>query len=150
PRGELLVRSADLFPGYYKRPDVTAEVFDAEGYYHTGDIVAEVGPDRLVYLDRRNSVLKLSQGEFVAVSTLEAVLGDSPLTPQICVSGKGGGSTLFAVVVRTKEVRPRHDAEALKPLISESLQDIAKATALRSYEIPRDFIIETTPFTLEN
>ena len=47
PRGELLVKIADLFPGYYKRPEVTAEVFDADGYYRTGDIVAEIGPDQL-------------------------------------------------------------------------------------------------------
>ena len=79
PRGELLVKSDDVFPGYYKRPEVTAEVFDPDGYYRTGDIMAEVGPDQLVYLDRRNNVLKLSQGEFVTVSKLEAVFGDSPL-----------------------------------------------------------------------
>ena len=79
PRGELLVKSEQLFPGYYKRPEVTAEVFDADGYYRTGDIVAEIGPDQLAYLDRRNNVLKLSQGEFVTVSKLEAVFGDSPL-----------------------------------------------------------------------
>ena len=48
PRGELLVKSDDLFPGYYKRPEVTAEVFDPDGYYRTGDIMAEVGPDQLV------------------------------------------------------------------------------------------------------
>ena len=39
---------------------------------------------------------------------------------------------------------------SLKPLISESLQNVAKAAGLQSYEVPRDFIIETTPFTLEN
>ena len=39
---------------------------------------------------------------------------------------------------------------SLKPLIGESLQNVAKAAGLQSYEIPRDFIIETTPFTLEN
>ena len=33
-----------MFPGYYKRPEVTAEVFDADGYYRTGDVVAELGP----------------------------------------------------------------------------------------------------------
>jgi fatty acid CoA ligase FadD9 len=38
----------------------------------------------------------------------------------------------------------------LKPLITESLQDVARAAGLQSYEIPRDFIVETTPFTLEN
>ena len=36
-----------MFPGYYKRPEVTAEVFDVDGYYRTGDVVAEVGPDQL-------------------------------------------------------------------------------------------------------
>ena len=59
-------------PGYYKRPDATAEVFDEDGYYRTGDIMVETAPDTLFYLDRRKNVLKLSQGEFVAVSRLEA------------------------------------------------------------------------------
>ena len=54
-------------PGYYKRPEVTAEVFDADGYYRTGDVMAEIEPDRLEYVDRSKNVLKLSQGEFVAV-----------------------------------------------------------------------------------
>lgn len=60
PRGELLVKTQALFPGYYQRPDVTAEVFDADGFYRTGDIMAQVGPDQFVYLDRRNNVLKLA------------------------------------------------------------------------------------------
>src|SRR6476646_31892 len=47
PRGELLVNSETLFPGYYKRPEVTADVFDADGYYRTGDVVAELGPDQV-------------------------------------------------------------------------------------------------------
>ena len=44
PRGELLLKTENMFPGYYKRPEVTADVFDADGYYRTGDVVAEVGP----------------------------------------------------------------------------------------------------------
>jgi fatty acid CoA ligase FadD9 len=150
PRGELLVKSADLFPGYYKRPEVTAEVFDADGYYRTGDIVAEVGPDQLVYLDRRNNVLKLSQGEFVTVSKLEAVFGDSPAVRQIYLYGNSARSYLLAVIVPTDDALARHDRDSLRAVISESLQNVAKAADLQSYEIPRDFIIETTPFTLEN
>ena len=65
PRGELWSSRRDVIPGYYKRPEVTAELFDAEGWYHTGDVVAEIAPDQLAYVDRRNNVLKLSQGEFV-------------------------------------------------------------------------------------
>ncbi|HZA10558.1 AMP-binding protein, partial [Mycobacterium sp.] len=150
PRGELLVKSHDLFHGYYKRPDVTAGVFDADGYYRTGDIVAEVGPDQLAYVDRRNNVLKLSQGEFVTVSMVEAVFGDSPLVRQIYIYGNSARAYLLAVVVPTSEALSRWPAGELKPLISDSLHNVAKAAGLHSYEIPRDFIVETTPFTTEN
>ncbi|MDH6193620.1 fatty acid CoA ligase FadD9 [Mycobacterium frederiksbergense] len=143
PRGELLVKSEQMFPGYYKRPEITAEMFDEDGYYRTGDIVAELGPDQVVYLDRRNNVLKLSQGEFVAVSKLEAVFGNSPLVQQIFVYGNSSRSYLLAVVVPT-------DSGATKQAINDSLQDAARAAGLQSYEIPRDFLVETTPFSLEN
>ncbi|MEE6168272.1 MULTISPECIES: carboxylic acid reductase [unclassified Mycolicibacterium] len=143
PRGELLVKSEQMFPGYYKRPEITAEMFDADGYYRTGDIVAEVGPDQVEYLDRRNNVLKLSQGEFVTVSKLEAVFGDSPLVQQIYLYGNSARAYLLAVVVPT-------DPSESKQAISDSLQDAARAANLQSYEVPRDFLIETTPFTLEN
>jgi fatty acid CoA ligase FadD9 len=150
PRGELLVKSETLIPGYYKRPQVTAEVFDADGYYRTGDIMAETGPDQLVYVDRRNNVLKLAQGEFVTVSKLETLFGDSPLVRDIYIYGNSARSYLLAVVVPTEEALSRLDAQSLKPLIADSLQKVAKAAALQSYEIPRDFIVETTPFTMEN
>ncbi|CDO30159.1 carboxylic acid reductase [Mycolicibacterium porcinum] len=143
PRGELLVKSEQMFPGYYKRPEITAEMFDEDGYYRTGDIVAELGPDHVEYLDRRNNVLKLSQGEFVTVSKLEAVFGDSPLVRQIFIYGNSARSYLLAVVVPT-------DPAVSKQAISDSLQDAARAAGLQSYEVPRDFIVETTPFSLEN
>ncbi|AKS34624.1 carboxylic acid reductase [Mycolicibacterium goodii] len=150
PRGELLIKSEQMFPGYYKRPEITAEMFDEDGYYRTGDIVAELGPDHLEYLDRRNNVLKLSQGEFVTVSKLEAVFGDSPLVRQIYVYGNSARSYLLAVVVPTEEALSRWDGDDLKARISDTMQDAARGAGLQSYEVPRDFIVETTPFTLEN
>lgn len=151
PRGELLIKSANLFPGYYKRPEVTAEVFDADGYYRTGDVVAEIAPDRLVYLDRRNNVLKLAQGEFVTLAKLEAVFGNSALIHQIYVYGNSAQPYLLAVVVPTDAARAQFDsASALKAGLAESLQEVAKHSGLQSYEVPRDFIVETEPFTLEN
>ncbi|QUQ63630.1 NAD dependent epimerase/dehydratase [Kutzneria sp. CA-103260] len=142
PRGELLLRTETIIPGYYKRPDVTAELFDADGYYHTGDIMAEIEPDHLVYVDRRKNVLKLSQGEFVAVSKLEALYAASPLINQIYVYGSSERAYLLAVVV------PADGAS--KPDIAASLGQIAKEAGLNSYEIPRDFLIETEPFSTEN
>jgi fatty acid CoA ligase FadD9 len=150
PRGELLIKSDQLFPGYYKRPDVTAEVFDEDGYYRTGDVVAELGPDQVKYLDRRNNVLKLSQGEFVTVSKLEAVFGNSPLVRQIYIYGNSARPYLLAVVVPTADTSSRYGADELKSAISASLKDAARSANLQSYEIPRDFLVETTPFTMEN
>ena len=152
PRGELWVKSTDLIPGYYKRPEVTAELFDADGWYHTGDVVAEIAPDQLAYVDRRNNVLKLSQGEFVTVSKLEAAYGGHPSIRQIFVYGNSARSYVLAVIVPTDDALASvgGDVAAVKPLLSDALQSIAREAGLQSYEIPRDFIVETTPFTLEN
>jgi fatty acid CoA ligase FadD9 len=143
PRGELLLKTQNMFPGYYKRAETTANVFDDDGYYRTGDVFAEIAPDRLVYVDRRNNVLKLAQGEFVTLAKLEAVFGNSPLVRQIYVYGNSAQPYLLAVVVPT-------DPNASKSAIAESLQNVAREANLQSYEVPRDFIIETEPFTLEN
>ena len=150
PRGELLLRTENMFPGYYRRAETTADVFDEDGYYRTGDVFAEVAPERLVYVDRRNNVLKLAQGEFVTLAKLEAVFGNSPLVRQIYVYGNSAQPYLLAVVVPTEEALAQYDPETLKPKIADSLQDVARAARLQSYELPRDFIIETTPFSLEN
>jgi fatty acid CoA ligase FadD9 len=150
PRGELLVKTQNMFAGYYKRPEVTAEVYDLDGYYRTGDIFTEIAPDQFQFTDRRNNVIKLSQGEFVAVSKVEAVLGDSPLVSQPYIYGNSARPYLLAVIVPTQEALLRWHPDELKPLIRQSLQDVAKKGGLQSYEVPRDFIIETTPFTAEN
>jgi fatty acid CoA ligase FadD9 len=152
PRGELYVKSTDLIPGYYRRPEITAELFDADGWYHTGDVMAEIGPDQLVYVDRRNNVLKLSQGEFVTVSKLEAAYGGHPSIRQIFVYGNSARSYVLAVIVPTDDALASvgGDTEAVKPLLSEALQTVARDSGLQSFELPRDFLVETTPFTLEN
>ncbi|MBV8293580.1 MAG: thioester reductase domain-containing protein, partial [Mycobacterium sp.] len=140
----------NMFPGYYKRAETTAGVFDEDGYYRTGDVFAEVAPDHLVYVDRRNNVLKLAQGEFVTLAKLEAIFGNSPLVRQIYVYGNSAQPYLLAVVVPTEDALASFSADALKPAIAESLQNVARQSQLQSYEVPRDFVVETTPFTLEN
>ncbi len=141
-----------MIPGYYKRPEVTAELFDADGWYHTGDVFAQIGPDQLTYVDRRNNVLKLSQGEFVTVSKLEAAYGAHPSIRQIFVYGNSSRSYVLAVIVPTDDALASvsGDVAAVKPLLSEALQSIAREADLQSFEIPRDFLVETRPFTLEN
>ncbi|MFC9789801.1 carboxylic acid reductase [Rhodococcus sp. NPDC127528] len=146
PRGELYVKSTDLIPGYYKHPELSAEIFDPDGFYKTGDIMAEVAPDHLVYLDRSNNVIKLSQGEFVAVSTLEATYSTSPYVSQIYLYGSSEQPFLLAVIVPNLDAIGDGDANTL---IAESLQQIAAATDRNAWEVPRDFLLEPEPFTRE-
>ncbi|MET8576768.1 carboxylic acid reductase [Streptomyces sp. NPDC005012] len=152
PRGELLLKTEAMVPGYYNRPEMNAEIFDEDGFYRTGDIVVEIEPGRHVVVDRRKNVLKLSQGEFVATSRLEAVFAVSPLVRQIFVYGNSERSYLLAVVVPTADVLQQYgdDRTTLKKLLGESFQEIAKDVGLNSYEIPRDHLIETEPFGQAN
>src|SRR6202041_3066811 len=97
-----------------------------------------------------NNVLELAQGEFVTLAKLEAEFGNSPLIRQIYIYGNSAQPYLLAVVVPTEAAVATHTAGALKSRITESLQTVARQAKLQSYEVPRDFIVETTPFTLEN
>ncbi|WP_079132204.1 carboxylic acid reductase [Streptomyces nanshensis] len=166
PRGELRIKTEMIMSGYYKRPETTAAAFDEDGFYKTGDIMARTGPDELVYVDRTKNVLKLSQGELVAVSRLETVFAASPLIRQIYVYGSSERSFLLAVVVPSAEAvahaeRAAADgagdatgtadaADALKSALSTALRQAAKDAGLKSYEIPRDFIVRTEPFSAAN
>ncbi|MFJ5144611.1 carboxylic acid reductase [Curtobacterium sp. NPDC088465] len=143
PRGELLVRSTAVIPGYFRRPDVTAAVFDEDGFYRTGDVMAQTGPDTYEYLDRRNNVIKLSQGEFVAVSALEATFGGTPEVRQIALHGDSRHAFLVAVVVPV-------DPDATEGDLLAALQRTARAHGLAPYEVPRAIVVEPDPFTVDN
>nr|WP_082959938.1 carboxylic acid reductase [Mycobacterium sp. E2462] len=147
PRGELYLKAANVIPGYFKHPELSAQIFDADGFYKTGDIMAELGPDQLRYLDRSNNVIKLSQGEFVAVSQLEAAFSTSPYIRQIFLYGSSEQPFLLAVIVPNDDAIGDRDAHEL---IADSLQRIAGDARLHPYEVPRDFLLEPQRFTREN
>jgi fatty acid CoA ligase FadD9 len=152
PRGELLLKASTMIPGYFNRPDINAELLTEDGFYPTGDIMAETGPFEVHWVDRRKNVLKLSQGEFVAVSRLEALYVTSPMISQIYVYGNSERSYLLAVVIPSPAALERAggDLDGVKPFVAESIQRIAREEGLHSYEIPRDFVVDTDPFTIEN
>ncbi|WP_438010805.1 thioester reductase domain-containing protein [Sorangium sp. So ce321] len=161
PRGELRVRSRLQVSGYYKNPEATAGLFDEDGYVITGDIVEQRGPDHLVWIDRRKTAIKLAQGEFVSLPRLEALYSaSSPFIQQVYVDGSSLRSYLLAVVVPEVRAAAAHleqrglsanDASepALRQLIRGELNRVAADEGLQGYEIPRDFILELDPFTVE-
>src|SRR3954468_16971879 len=105
PRGELLVKTRLAIPGYFKNPEASATLYDEDGFLRTGDIMEQRGPDHLVYLDRRNDVLKLAQGEFVTLGAVgNAFETHSDVIRQIFVYGSSARAFLLAVVVPELDV----------------------------------------------
>jgi long-chain acyl-CoA synthetase len=85
--GELLVRGPSVFGGYWQRPDLTAEAFDPEGWFRTGDI-ARIDTDGFLYItDRKKELLKTSGGKMVAPQPIENKLMNSSLVTQAALVG---------------------------------------------------------------
>ncbi|WGL97455.1 thioester reductase domain-containing protein [Arsenophonus sp. aPb] len=152
PRGELLLKTATIISGYYKHPELNSQIFDEQGYYKTGDIVKETAKDHLVFIERRKNVIKLSQGEFIITTMLETLFKESPLIKDIFIYGNSKWSYLLAVIIPIPELLYHYNKQdnEIKQLIQQSLKKIAKDANLKPYEAPRDFLIDTEPFSQKN
>ena len=85
--GELLVRGPSIFVGYWNKPSATAECFDNEGWFRTGDI-GHVDSDQFLYItDRKKELLKTSGGKLVAPQPIENKLKNSVMVAQVAVIG---------------------------------------------------------------
>jgi long-chain acyl-CoA synthetase len=87
--GEILTRGPHIMKGYYKRPDLTAEVIDKDGWFHTGDIGTYVEGRYLKITDRKKEIFKTSGGKYVAPSSLENKFKESRFIEQMMVVGDG-------------------------------------------------------------
>ena len=85
--GEILVKGPQIMMGYYKDPDLTAEVIK-NGYFHTGDI-GEVDKDGFLRItDRKKEMFKTSGGKYIAPQVLENALKQSRFIEQLMVIGE--------------------------------------------------------------
>jgi fatty acid CoA ligase FadD9 len=150
PRGELRVKTARGITHYYKNEQATRELFDEDGFLRTGDIFEQRGADEMVWIDRKNNVLKLAQGEFVNVWKIEAALTTgSRCIQQVYVYGSSLRSYLLAVVVPHASALEA-GSEELPSMLRAELRRLASAHGLAAYELPRDFLVELEPFSRDN
>ena len=85
--GEILSRGPNTMKGYFKADDKTAEVIDADGWFHTGDI-GEFTPEGFLKItDRKKALFKLSTGKYVIPQPIENKLTEDPLIEQAVVVG---------------------------------------------------------------
>ncbi len=85
--GEILCKGPNVMKGYFKAPDLTAEVIDSEGWFHTGDIGTFIDGRYLKITDRKKEIFKLSGGKYIAPQMIENKLKTSNLISQAMVIG---------------------------------------------------------------
>ncbi|PNX99167.1 long chain acyl-CoA synthetase 1-like protein, partial [Trifolium pratense] len=101
--GEICLRGKTVFTSYHKNPELTRETIK-DGWFHTGDI-GEMQPNGVVkIIDRKKNLIKLSQGEYIALEHLENVYGITPIVEDVWVYGNSFKSVLVAVVVPNEDI----------------------------------------------
>jgi long-chain acyl-CoA synthetase len=86
--GEILCRGVNIMMGYYKAPDLTAEIIDTDGWLHTGDIGIFEEGKFLKITDRKKEMFKLSAGKYIAPQVIENKLKESSFIEQAMVIGE--------------------------------------------------------------
>ncbi|MXY99524.1 long-chain fatty acid--CoA ligase, partial [Candidatus Poribacteria bacterium] len=119
--GEILTRGPHVMKGYFNNESETAEVIDAEGWFHTGDIGIIDANGFIKITDRKKNIIVLSNGKNVAPQPIESALVQSPFINQIMVIGSER-KNLAALIV------PNFDA--LKAWASENEIDTGDLSAM--------------------
>ena len=158
--GEILAKGPNIMMGYYKQPELTAEVMTG-GWFHTGDIgIIEDGFIKIT--DRKKEMFKTSAGKYIAPQLIENELKASHLIAQSMVVGEGRNFPSAICILNedgVKEWCSRHDIaytdfDAMSKdqrVIDRVWQDVEKANAnFGQWEKVKKIIIDTEEFTVDN
>jgi len=130
--GEILIRGPQLMRGYYKSPDLTADVIDADGWLHTGDL-GRIENGFLYVTGRIKDLIVPADGRKVHPDEVEAVLCRSAKVKELCIIGLPSerGEEVCAVVVPCDGVGAQEVEREVRALALE----------LRNFKRPRHVIV---------
>ncbi|NXA85506.1 ACSL5 ligase, partial [Melanocharis versteri] len=162
--GEVCIKGPNVFKGYLKDPEKTAEAIDKDGWLHTGDIGKWLPNGTLKIIDRKKNIFKLAQGEYIAPEKIENVYIRSAPVAQVFVHGESLRSFLIGIVVPDAEMLPEFAAKlgvkgsfeelcknpAVKKAILDDMIRLGREAGLKSFEQVKDLYIHTELFSVEN
>jgi long-chain acyl-CoA synthetase len=164
--GEILVKGPNVMMGYYNNPTATAEVIDADGWFHTGDIGELDSQGFLKITDRKKQIFKTSGGKYIAPAMIENRLLESPFIEQAMVIGeyqKYASALIVPAFAKLKEWCAQHGVtfttheeviknEKVIKLITEEVEKVN--TTLAQYEkiknpqlLPKEWTVEAGQLT---
>lgn len=150
--GEICVRGPMVMMGYYREPELTAEVLDADGWFHTGDLgtVDELGHYRIT--GRIKNVIVTKNGKNIYPEEVEYYLNNNPFVSESVVLGEDEDDDLFVtanVYPNVEAIKEKKKAQTLtKEDISKAIAEVIKEVnkKLPSYKNIRRFNIRDTEF----
>jgi long-chain acyl-CoA synthetase len=149
--GEILIKSPGTMKGYYKQPELDAEVFTADGFFRTGDL-GEVLPDgQLKLTGRKKELFKTAKGKYVAPAPIENMINESAMVELSMVSGVGQSSA-YAIVVPAESLRPKLKDAAVKAEFEAEMAAILKRVneKVADYEQLKMIVVAKEPWSIEN
>lgn len=157
---ELQVRGPLVMKGYWKRPEDTAKVLDAEGWLSTGD-QADVQNGRIRIMGRIKEIIVTSTGEKVPPGDLELAIAVDPLFAQVLVVGENRPFIACLAVVNPVEWQRLASSLGLDPADAASLNQpavhqaalariAAQTLNFARYAMPRAVFLTLVPWTIEN
>ncbi|XP_044589098.1 long-chain-fatty-acid--CoA ligase 5 isoform X1 [Cotesia glomerata] len=163
-QGEVCVKGTNVFYGYYKNPEKTAEVIDQQGWHHTGDIGMWLPNGCLKIIDRKKHIFKLSQGEYIVPEKIENIYIRSQYVHQVFVHGESLKSCVVAIVIPDVDVVKCWALENkipgtlsvlcanpdVKKLIHEDMLTWGREAGLKSFEQVKDIYLHPDPFSIQN
>ncbi|XP_006462792.1 hypothetical protein AGABI2DRAFT_186655 [Agaricus bisporus var. bisporus H97] len=171
PRGELCMRGLCQFTEYYKDPKNTRETIDEEGWLHSGDVGEIDYAGRFKIIDRVKNIMKLAQGEYVALEKVESLMCSHPFIAQIFIYGDSFQSYLIAIVVPDpialaqiasrifgRNIAPEDQVglqEAIKDVrlntnILKELTKHGQSVGLKGFEMIKRIHLTLTLFSIDN
>ncbi len=144
--GELLVKGPSVMKGYYGRQDLTDEVLEPDGWFHTGDI-AEIRNGLLYITGRIKNMIVLSGGKKVFPEEVETVLQQSDKFAEVCVVGmpkaggeKDGCEEIVTVIVPTQELMDScSNFEEVESAVHKEVKNLS--LQLASYKRPINIVV---------
>ena len=164
--GEIMVRGPQLFEGYLKEPEKTAEVLEPDGWYHTGDIGTMDADGYVTITDRKKDLIITSGGKNVAPQNIENLMKVSPYVSQMMVYGDKRNYLTALVTLDEEEVSTWARAQGIAfsgfeelaanegvralvdGIIKEKNNELARYETIKKFTIlPKDFTQEAGELT---
>ena len=145
PEGEILIKNNCLMTGYFKEPEMTAEVFD-KGYFKTGDIGEYDHEGYLTITGRVKDQFKTDKGKYISPAPIELQLSINSDIEQICVVGTGIPQPIALITL--SELGVEKSKDQVSASLIASVSELNKT--LEKHEKIEKVIIMKEDWTVDN